>query len=371
MRHRCVLAIVLAALTLALLGGSALADTPARGFQGTVSMRGQAVMAGTEANPQLRIKATAGNGTPWLIELALTPSGVTRGRGERDDRGGRSGGIQITNLRGSFTLGIPQFPAAAGTAGGSINTNGSGNIKLSDTANAVLLDMPFMLRSDGTFTAEVQGQWPVVPGAEAVSAPQPPVLAPQTAPVDPINHSFWYLSRTSGIVAYFLLFLSVCLGLVLKTKFTNRTLGRWQVLDLHQFLVLLAMVLLAVHVFALLGDKYFNYTLKQLLLPGDGPYRPAWIGVGIAATYGTLAVTLSSYLKKLIPHRLWRLLHCTAAGLFLAIFLHSFYSGTDSSAPWAQWMYISTGSIVVFLFLWRFQQSVFGWLEPKRAESRQ
>ncbi len=243
-------------------------------------------------------------------------------------------------------------------AGGSINTNGAGDITLQDAGSSASLDVSFAILQDGSVTSQAQGQWPGLPA----SALQPAIAATQPAP-DPINHSFWYLSRTAGIVAYILLFLSVCLGLLLKSPFVSRVPGRWQVLDLHQFATLLVMVFTAIHVFVLLGDKYLGFTLKQLLLPVNEPYRPFWMVIGIIAAYAALAVTMSSYLRRFIPHRLWRLLHCSAFVLFFAVFLHSLKAGTDTNALWTQWMYIATGSIVVFLFLWRYQHSLFGWLE--------
>jgi hypothetical protein len=59
------------------------------------------------------------------------------------------------------------------------------------------------------------------------------------------NHLFWYLSRTSAILAYILLFINIVFGLGLKTKFLDKLSARWQSFDLHQFSALLALALIA------------------------------------------------------------------------------------------------------------------------------
>ena len=50
-----------------------------------------------------------------------------------------------------------------------------------------------------------------------------------------IDHTYWYLNRASGFVAYLLLFVSVTLGLTMTGGVIERVLRRYRVYDLHRF----------------------------------------------------------------------------------------------------------------------------------------
>lgn len=190
------------------------AAAPPVASQTTVTMRGQVAIIGSNQNFQLRLKTTSTDRTGWLLEVALNPTNI------RADRNRTSQPVQ---LNGSFTLGIPQVSAVSGTATGWIDNSGAGDIKLTDQNNFTSLDASFTSESDGSVTAQVYGRWPAIPTSQPVST-------------QPINHFFWYLSRTSGMLAYILLFFNVCMGLSLKSKFTDWMLGRWRTTDLHQFM---------------------------------------------------------------------------------------------------------------------------------------
>src|SRR5262249_30898395 len=59
--------------------------------------------------------------------------------------------------------------------------------------------------------------------------------------------TFWLLARASGLTAYALLTCSVLAGLVLKSRPFGRALKQVSVTDVHRFLVLLGLGMLALH----------------------------------------------------------------------------------------------------------------------------
>ena len=323
----------MAALVLVFFTGTAFAAPPPP----TVTMQGQAAVITGTSSSQLRLQVSGTGNTGWLLEVSLNPLAITTD----------SSGNPVITVSGPFTLGIPQTPIASGTANGAVSNNsGSGDIKLTDSASATSLDMTFTIAPDGSVTAQTQGVWPVVPAA------QPAVT--QTATSQPVNHVFWYISRTAAIGAYILLFVNVCLGLLMKSQFMERTLGRWRALDLHQFTALMAVALLGLHVFSLLGDKYSNFTLVQLLIPFASSYLVVWTALGVIGFYLVLVVTFSAYVRKHIGYKTWRALHFSAMALFVVSLLHAIMAGTDSSAMWMQWIYVITGTTVTYLCFWRF-----------------
>jgi cytochrome b561 len=62
---------------------------------------------------------------------------------------------------------------------------------------------------------------------------------------------------------------------------------------------------------------------------------------------------LSSLTSKWIGRKTWRALHYLSFAAFFAILFHGINNGTETQFVWAQELYVSTGFIVVFMFLWR------------------
>jgi predicted ferric reductase len=168
------------------------------------------------------------------------------------------------------------------------------------------------------------------------------------------SHMFWYLSRTSALLAYILLFINIIFGLGLKTRYFDKISARWQSFDLHQFTALLTMGLITFHIFILLGDQYMSPAFKDLLVPFQGAYRPFWVALGIISFYILILITLSSLLRRYISQKFWKAIHILSFVCFYIILYHGIRAGTDTANLWVQIMYIFTGASVSGLFLWRF-----------------
>jgi methionine sulfoxide reductase heme-binding subunit len=156
------------------------------------------------------------------------------------------------------------------------------------------------------------------------------------------------------MMAYILLFINICLGIGLKTKYLDPLMRRWRTFDLHQFTAILGGSLIFLHIFSLLGDAYFNFTVNQLLVPMSSPYRPFWTALGSIALYAGAIIAFSSFVRKIIGQKIWRAVHFVSYLLFFVILFHGIMAGTDSSTVWVKCLYISTGTVTAFLFLWRF-----------------
>ena len=79
--------------------------------------------------------------------------------------------------------------------------------------------------------------------------------------------AFWYLSRGSAITAYFLLWLSMMLGTGITNKLGSLWPGLPSTIELHQYTSILGLFFGVFHGLILLGDKYINFTLAQILVP--------------------------------------------------------------------------------------------------------
>lgn len=170
-----------------------------------------------------------------------------------------------------------------------------------------------------------------------------------------MNHEFWYLSRAAGFTAYIAIFASVALGLMMTTKAAQRT-GRQQfVFDMHRFLSVLAVAFSLFHVYVLLGDHYFSFSIWQLSVPFASPYRTAAVAAGVVSLYALLLVTGSFWVRKWIGYRTWRAIHFITFATYAGVTLHAITAGTDTTQPWARLLYVSTGITVLALLAYRLQ----------------
>jgi methionine sulfoxide reductase heme-binding subunit len=165
--------------------------------------------------------------------------------------------------------------------------------------------------------------------------------------------TFWLLARASGLTAYGLLTASVVAGLVLKSKPFGRALKPAATTDVHRFLAMLGLGMLALHGATLLVDRTLHMPLAGLLVPGASPYRPAAVAVGVVAAELMGLIYLSFFLRKRIGARNWRRLHWATYLVFLLATIHGFASGTDSTQPWARDLYLGAVGAVAFATAWR------------------
>ena len=122
--------------------------------------------------------------------------------------------------------------------------------------------------------------------------------------------AFWYLARSTGVVAYVLLWLSMVFGLVISNKMARLWNGGPTAVELHQFVTWLAVAFGLFHALILMGDAYIKSTLIQVLAPfAYSGYEPFWVGLGQVAFYLTILVAASFYVRKRMGYRAWRTLH--------------------------------------------------------------
>lgn len=163
------------------------------------------------------------------------------------------------------------------------------------------------------------------------------------------THMFWYITRASGIVAYLLLWLSTVWGLGVSAKMFDRLLPRTFTYDAHEYLSLLAIVFTVVHIVVLVFDSYTPFSFAQLIVPFASSYRPFWIGLGIIATYLTVLVTVTFYLRKWIGIRAFRAIHILSFAAYFGVTVHSWFSGTDTPLAASQLMYLGTAAVVIVM----------------------
>lgn len=143
---------------------------------------------------------------------------------------------------------------------------------------------------------------------------------------------WWYLARSTGIVAWSLVAASVVWGLFLSTRILGTKPRPAWLLDLHRYLGGLALTFTGIHLVSLVLDSYVHFGLVQLLVPLTSTYRPGAVAWGIAGFYFLLAVELTSLARKRLSKRVWRATHLLSFPLFALSTVHGLLAGTDGTS---------------------------------------
>jgi hypothetical protein len=162
-------------------------------------------------------------------------------------------------------------------------------------------------------------------------------------------HLSWYIARSTGLVAWVLLTLSVTWGVLASTRLLGRKPRPIWVVDLHRWLGGLGTLFVAVHLAALVGDNYLHIGWREILVPFAIDWRPGPVAWGVTAFYLLVAVELTSLARDHLPKRLWRSIHLVSFPLWIAATVHTLSAGTERHNPALQ--YAALGSIAVVAFL--------------------
>ncbi len=160
---------------------------------------------------------------------------------------------------------------------------------------------------------------------------------------------FWYVTRAAGITGYLLLWLSTVWGLAVPSKILQGRLHGTYTFDFHEFISLLAIGFIFLHVGVLMLDSYLPFSIAQIVVPFIAPYRPLWVGVGVLSLYIILLVTITFYIRDRIGAKAFRTIHVLSLLAFIGSAVHGLYSGTDSPLLVVKAMYALTFLSVVFL----------------------
>lgn len=179
------------------------------------------------------------------------------------------------------------------------------------------------------------------------------IFAPPVSLPDISAHMYWYLGRSAGLIAFWLLFASVVLGIAVSSRVFDGMLNRGWVFDIHKFLSIFVLLAMVFHVLILLPDPWAKFTLKEMLVPFESHYRPTPVAMGIIALYGSILATASFYMKGMIGQKGWRYLHYGTFALFILALLHGLLAGTDSKKTAVQVSYMASGVAVLFLVFFR------------------
>lgn len=158
----------------------------------------------------------------------------------------------------------------------------------------------------------------------------------------------WYLSRSTGIVSFVLITLTLCLGIAS----TQRALAspgwpRFATQGLHRNVSLLALGFLGVHLVSTIADSYVNISWWAAVVPGASHYRGFWVALGTIAFDVLLVVIATSLVRLRMNARLWRWIHYSVYAAWPLAWLHFLKTGTDAArGHFGLWIAIAAAALV-------------------------
>jgi VanZ family protein len=142
----------------------------------------------------------------------------------------------------------------------------------------------------------------------------------------------WYVARAGGLVTYVLLATTVMWGTALAARAFRARPGLPWLSAMHEWLGVLALTFLGVHISALLLDTYIGFSPLDVLVPFASSWHPGAVAWGVVGLYLMVAVHLSARYRGKLPKRyrpLWKKVHLASYPLFAVATIHLLTAGTD------------------------------------------
>ena len=146
-----------------------------------------------------------------------------------------------------------------------------------------------------------------------------------------MNNVWWNVTRSTGIVATVLAVTALAYGFFFSSRNTGQRRRPAWWLDLHNWLGGLTLIFTVAHIVASYLDSHSAIGLPQIFVPGTAHPAPWAITWGVIATYLFAITVFTSWPRKRLRPRLWRIVHLTSVAAVALAALHAFQSGTDAT----------------------------------------
>lgn len=162
----------------------------------------------------------------------------------------------------------------------------------------------------------------------------------------------WYVTRSTGIVGFVLLTLSMALGMAATQRaLASRAWPRFATQDLHRNISLLSLAFIVTHIVSTLADTFVRVGWWSWIIPGASHYRTFWVALGTIAFDVIVVVIATSLVRHRLPARLWRAIHLSVYAVWPLVFVHFLKTGTDAAHHrWGLWLDIVALVALLFAF---------------------
>ncbi|EKE18575.1 MAG: ferric reductase domain protein transmembrane component protein [uncultured bacterium] len=161
----------------------------------------------------------------------------------------------------------------------------------------------------------------------------------------------WYISRMTALVGFLMLYISILLGVSIRIPFMNKIFTPLYSLKTHCWISLQATILALIHGGSLMFDKFIGFTWKDSFVPFASSFEPFLVALGIISFYLMLILAVTSYGKKYINHKVWRILHSFNIFIYVFSIIHALRLGTDLKIEIFRNIFIGLNVFLAILFI--------------------
>jgi sulfoxide reductase heme-binding subunit YedZ len=167
------------------------------------------------------------------------------------------------------------------------------------------------------------------------------------------KYGWWIVSRSSGIVAFVLITISVLIGLTMAGKPVREPQFTKSMRAVHEQTALAGLVAIAVHGLAILLDPWLKPGITGVTIPFALGVHTFWTGLGVIAGYLAMLLGLSFYLRRQIGAKLWRKAHRATIVVYVLGLFHALGAGTDTGSLLFLCFAAATAVPIGILFVYR------------------
>ena len=163
----------------------------------------------------------------------------------------------------------------------------------------------------------------------------------------------WLAARAAGFMSLILLTFQVVVGLILSHP-TNKSTWKLskRLFPWHEHAWVFTIAFGAVHVVAIIVDRFANVGLLGTFVPGLSEYRTWPVALGTLAMYALLVTGLTARVTRLLPSGWWLKLHRLSLVVLALAWAHGILAGTDT--PVAGGIYGGTFAAVLVAAAYRY-----------------
>lgn len=151
---------------------------------------------------------------------------------------------------------------------------------------------------------------------------------------------WWFLTRSSSLIAWALMSISVIWGILLSTRIFRKFDNPGWLQDLHRFVSTLSYVFVGLHLFSLYMDSWIQFEVIDFLIPFRSQYVRSDVAVlaglptalGVFALYLMSLILVTSWLMRRIPRKFWKFIHLQSYLTILFVSLHAGWTGSDTNS---------------------------------------
>lgn len=164
--------------------------------------------------------------------------------------------------------------------------------------------------------------------------------------------SNWNFIRLSGFLAYYWFTFAISIGLMSRFGIFQKKKGF--MIELHQTSGWAGLLTVIFHLTLLWRDNYINYQIGELFLPFSSDHAPVLSAIGTISFYlFFLVIATSDLFMKSLGRTLWGKIHLLVIPAWILIVVHGIFIGTDSTQPWAAFLYGGGVCLVLALLFLR------------------